>query len=69
MGVVRIGLICGRMGRYISVIVGLISYFEEMRFDASFFNECDLFGASKTCALSVGPTTSHRSPSQKLIVL
>ena len=47
MGVVRIGLICGRMGRYISVIVGLISYFEVMRFDASFFNEHDLLGASK----------------------
>ena len=69
MGVVRIGLICGRMGRYISVIVGLISYFEVMRFDASFFNEHDLLGASKTCALTAGPTTYHRSPSQKLIVL
>ena len=66
MGVVRIGLICGRMGRYISVIVGLISYFEVMRFDASFFfNEHDLFGASKTCALTAGRTTYHTSPSHR----
>lgn len=43
MGVVRIGLICGRMGRYISVIVGLISYFEVMRFDASFFLTSAIF--------------------------
>ena len=65
MGVVRIGLICGRMGRYISVIVGIISYFEVMRFDAIFLKEHDLLGASKTCALTAGPTTYHRSPSHR----
>ena len=47
MGVVRIGLICGRMGRYISVIVGIISYFEVMRFDAIFLRSTIFWGLPK----------------------